>query len=377
MCSAWLKQIFRNRSVANLKQAVLHLSISNIMGGNLWQSAELKAKFEKLYDTANKMVSDVQLVTIWQKMIDLLLLAQLAYEAMIPCLHMGVHPRNRGAKKMNPVTMHRKGSKVMGVGFNIRICNKEKAVAVENNPTSNNCEKHTMELTKDSDMFANYVPGTVRAGSLGCSHLNQYLAAGACGAKTPFTAHVADEGSSCMSKSRMMELNDDLAKVMETGLTWTVVKWQVEEAYPKLPDIAQRALNIEHHIGEGMFVHTDGYIAKLSPTVLRTPAVQFTNVGCDLYIKTTRHNMNSLRTHAGTCPEILYAYKPQDNGIQNSEATLQIIIVNANMPSIQDRAHAENPKHKPNKTGGHNSVNPAWAAIMLKTLHRLRFSNVR
>ena len=35
----------------------------------------------------------------------------------------------------------------------------------------------------------------------------------------------------------------ELAAMMDKGWAWTVFPWQVEEQFPRLPDIAQRALN--------------------------------------------------------------------------------------------------------------------------------------
>ena len=45
--------------------------------------------------------------------------------------------------------------------------------------------------------------------------------------------------------------NRDLAFAVEQGLEWTIIKHQVETQYPELPELIQRALNVEHHVGQG------------------------------------------------------------------------------------------------------------------------------
>ena len=148
--------------------------------------------------------------------------------------------------------MHKKGSKIYNVGFNLKLCGPDKAVAFENNPKTKHCEVNTLEVTKGSPLFAKYKPGNIRGGSCGCSHLNQWLAAVADGTQTPFPKNLADHGSDNISTRRVMEHNEQLATTLEKGLTWTMIKWEIEEAYPQLPHIFQRALNVEHHIGEGL-----------------------------------------------------------------------------------------------------------------------------
>ena len=52
--------------------------------------------------------------------------------------------------------------------------------------------------------------------------------------------------------------NEELHKVMDHGLDWTVMKKTLvsEYGYVELPSIFQRGLNVEHHIGEGYLFKT-------------------------------------------------------------------------------------------------------------------------
>jgi hypothetical protein len=42
-----------------------------------------------------------------------------------------------------------------------------------------------------------------------------------------------------------------LRGLLDDGLKVTVIRYAIEEEFPKLPSVIQKALNIEHHIGEG------------------------------------------------------------------------------------------------------------------------------
>ena len=45
-----------------------------------------------------------------------------------------------------------------------------------------------------------------------------------------------------------------MQKALDLGLRWTVITYVIEKEFPRLPQIFQRALNVEHHVGEGQSV---------------------------------------------------------------------------------------------------------------------------
>lgn len=182
-------------------------------------------------------------------MIEILARSSEGYTCYIDPKQMGIHPKNRSGKKMQSKTMQKKGYKIVNVGFTTQLCGPDKAIAFENNPITNNVENHTMRLTAD-EHFATYVVGSIRAGSAGCSHLNQFIAAVKDGAKT-YYADLCERGSDNISTSLVAGKNSELEKVISSGLQWFVIKYQIEDKYPELPLLVQRALNVEHHIGEG------------------------------------------------------------------------------------------------------------------------------
>ena len=54
-----------------------------------------------------------------------------------------------------------------------------------------------------------------------------------------------------MSATFLASHDDNLKPALSRGLRWTLISWRTEANYPLLPNFAQRALNVEHHVGEG------------------------------------------------------------------------------------------------------------------------------
>ena len=146
--------------------------------------------------------------------------------------------------------MHKKDSSIVNVGFTFKLCGKDRAIAFENSPDTNHCENYTIQSTIGNSMFYQYPPGTVRAGSVGCGHENQFLAAVGCAATTPESS-LRVHGKETIGAHRIASGNRDLAYAVQHGLEWTIIKHQVETQYPELPELIQRALNVEHHVGQG------------------------------------------------------------------------------------------------------------------------------
>ena len=213
-------------------------------------TAEQKAVFDTLYGQACKLHEGDQLVTLTFQMLDMLRSVGWSYQARLHSKHVGIHGSNRGGKRMAHASCHRKGHKILRVGFRLQLCGPDRAICFENNPHLNDVVDHTMSLTA-SEYFGNYVPSHIRTGSVGCSHLNQWLAAIHDGAKTPYAVDMSDPGSDRISKSRVIGNNENLRTAVDEGIVWTVVKFAVAVDYPQLPGLIQRCLNTEHHVGEG------------------------------------------------------------------------------------------------------------------------------
>jgi len=215
-----------------------------------WKCPMRRSRFEAMYKQATECEDAAKLVCLVYTTIDILLADGAAYSQHLKPEHMGVHPANRAGKKMVDLSMQKKGFKIWKAGFSLKLCPKEKAVAFEDNPSTLAAEKHTIAITSRSQLFGQYLPGSVQAGSVGASHLNQWLHAATSGAQSQYT-ELCDKGSDRISRGMAEGQNDDLRVSFLKGLEWTMIKWQIAEMYPLLPSWFQRALNIEHHIGQG------------------------------------------------------------------------------------------------------------------------------
>ena len=230
-----------------------------------WNDIEVKAEFETLY---NKCVDageseEAEIVKSMYDMIDKLKADGGAYVTDLHPRFVGIHPSNRSGKKMSGRAFQKKGNKVCKGGFSLRLCSKDKAIAVEAN--GKDVEEHTMWIVAGQPEFGKYNLNEIRVGSCGCSHLNQYLLAVSSNAKCVDPAF-CEPGTDKFNIRIRRPTNADLAHALEKGLEWTVIKASVARAYPAFPGMLQRALNVEHHIGEGdrsyhlyryMVTHTD------------------------------------------------------------------------------------------------------------------------
>ena len=79
------------------------------------------------------------------------------------------------------------------------------------------------------------------------------------GAETPHE-ELCEIGKKVMCERLVVGDNDDLKHVINKGLQWTIIKWEIEIDYPELPSIIQRGLNVEHHVGEGHTLISSIYI---------------------------------------------------------------------------------------------------------------------
>ena len=213
-------------------------------------TSEQSERFEELYKKCRDSKDDSSMVAEVYEMLEILLRANFAYEVTMSPLHVGIHPKNRSGKKMVGATMQKKGMKVHKVGFALALCGTNKAIAFENNPMTLHCEKHTLTITRASPMFAKYQEGDIRAGAVGCNHLNQWLAAVKSGAVS-LHPHLCEPNKNTFCATVVASDNAALQSAISDGLKWCLIKWSVEEKYEELPAIMQRALNVEHHIGEG------------------------------------------------------------------------------------------------------------------------------
>jgi hypothetical protein len=211
---------------------------------------DAKRVFDETYKKACALNSGDKLVSLMYLMLKLLREAQMGRDTRIQPKQMGVHPKNRSGKKMVPNTMQKKGIKITNVGFAQALCGIDRAIGFEVNPMSKHIEEHTIATTSASPMFAKYEKGLVVGGSVGCGHLNQWLAAVGDSAESSYS-DVCDRGETKLSAHLVAKDNVEYELAIEKGIVWFLIKWEIERDYPELPNVIQRGLNVEHHVGEG------------------------------------------------------------------------------------------------------------------------------
>ena len=104
----------------------------------------------------------------------------------------------------------------------------------------NTIGKKAEELTRMSDKFAKYNAAAVGFGSVGSSHFNHGVECAIQGVRCDIN-DISENGH--MNQNKIEQREAGFIPIFEKGLSWTVVRWEVAEVYPKLPSLFQSALN--------------------------------------------------------------------------------------------------------------------------------------
>ena len=94
------------------------------------------------------------------------------------------------------------------------------------------------EDARGSDKFGKSVENEIRYGSLACGHTNQFLVAALDRAVSDEEA-ISTDGR--ISIEQITKGDPQLSEALEKGLKWLVLDADVEDLYPSLPDLVQRA----------------------------------------------------------------------------------------------------------------------------------------
>ena len=222
-------------------------------------TAEQRRLYKSYYDKALALTDHAKIVQLTDLMLKLLLDASEADIVLIKCKRVVVNDANRGGSIMQIRKVFQKGSKILGVGFSLGKCDPSRAVCFQINPKNKRLQKW-LKLTNANKHFATFDKNQIEASSVGCCHLNQLLACIVDEVEVP-TEFVNNEdlfgkaGGTKLDRHDISKRDDkDLPDVLEHGLRWTRINYNIEEEFPKSPHIFQKALNVEHHIGEGFCV---------------------------------------------------------------------------------------------------------------------------
>lgn len=212
---------------------------------------EQKQMFEEAYEKAKNTTVDSKLVGLSDLMLKLLVESGQADVTLLHPLRVVPHNKNRGGALMEYRKMFSKFSKILGVGYSKSKCDPSRAVCFQKMPGA---KMNFIQHANSCPYFATFDEQKVDAGSVGCGHLNQGLAAAIQNVRVPpefetdadlvgntGKKHI-DRHDIC-SRDEAVTRGKDLENTLDVGLKWTYIYAHVEECYPMLPDIFQKALN--------------------------------------------------------------------------------------------------------------------------------------
>ena len=186
------------------------------------------ASMNKSDDDFNGMVSRIEEILGRLKSLGL------AYMERIDPMAVGVHWANRYGMGIVGSWMHALGAKIVRMGWSNTACIG--AVCIED--MDGYIESFTMNLQHGSSFFGKSPAGQIKYGSLACGHTNQFLVAVLSGVECEHE-EICIQGR--MHKERIIEISPSMAEPLNNGMKWLVLKKEVGELFPTLPQLIQSA----------------------------------------------------------------------------------------------------------------------------------------
>ena len=223
---------------------------------HLFKDASTYERFKRSYDAIadTSANANMNIVSHYDCMMECMKSSGQVQELLLPPHVLGVHPANRGGKMMSASAFMARGARIVQVGTSKQSCGPSRCVAMEDAPTSTATYDRMLATSATSSMFSRPSKNT-RYGTLGGSHLNEFLKAinDMCPTNESCLQRAAiDPGvSSCIDKDRLFHEDPVLADICTHGLRWSIIHHAMGTTFPMLASMVQKALNTEHHIGQG------------------------------------------------------------------------------------------------------------------------------
>ena len=223
---------------------------------HLFKDNDTYERFKRAYD-ASADISDgaaSNIVANYDQMMSCMTESGMVQELLLPPHVVGVHVANRGGKMMSGAAMMARGARIVTVGTSKALCGPSRCVCMEDPPNSTITYDRMVQTAASCPMFAK-PSKLIKYGSLGGSHLNAFL--NSVNAMCPTTESVLQQtftdvgATSPIDKARIFNSDRVLADICTQGLRWSVVHHSMGTTFPMLADMIQKALNTEHHIGQG------------------------------------------------------------------------------------------------------------------------------
>ena len=174
----------------------------------------------------------------------------LSYQERIHHDFVGTHPCNRSYQMLTPVDVHDLLHIITCKGWNNDETSLACAMEVPPNGDGEKMRLSNVDLvTKAGGLLAPISPETIRALTVCCSHTTAALrlacyARGSVVPACPGHDDLATDGF--LSRARIEEKCPSIKDALHNGLTYTVVRWQIAEACPKLMETLSEADNAKH-----------------------------------------------------------------------------------------------------------------------------------
>lgn len=180
---------------------------------------------------------DARVVSVVEETLGLLEASNLAYRLRIPPKMVGVHPANRNGCGVSATEVHALGVEITSMGWHLG--HTSHAVCVEDSESSAVAKFTRAQASSSVGMLGIVDEGTIKYGSLSCSHTNAFLVALLCEVETTHSS-IAENGRMSPSK---LSTDPNLADILQNGLHWLVLSKEVPGLYPSLLDLVQFAKN--------------------------------------------------------------------------------------------------------------------------------------
>ena len=198
-------------------------------------------------DFAKALTADVPPNEKLEKCIDILFKHNLAYvlEKAFPGLFL-THKENRGKLMLSPYNAHGNAVRIKRAGANLKALIN--AIAIELAPIGKlreeNIQANALLIKRSQGLLAE-ISGMERYLTVGCGHTVAFCKHAAVGGKTIQPELMDAKGN--IDKQLLFE--QEAFKVMITeGWKWTIIPFEVDEAFPNFAKIAQIALNTGNHV---------------------------------------------------------------------------------------------------------------------------------
>ena len=190
----------------------------------------------------------------------------LVYRQKIHPMHVLCHDMNRSGQGLDPARCIKLMETIANVGFSHELT---AAIAFEIPPTGPRRDAieafNARMAAASNDILAPVDAGIGKVASVAGSHLSGGLRA-ICFGMSSDNPVISSHGK--LSAAKIGEKDNAFKDVLEHGVEYTVIRWQVEAAFGSLPDMFQEVGNIGGHIHSG-----ESYVSVLLKIVSRAASL--------------------------------------------------------------------------------------------------------